>query len=268
MLLGDLVRIQLHRLDIAVSPAEVYIISYPKAGRTWLRALLGKAVCLRAGLPDDLVLQTLKVTTLAGIAPTRFIHEHAGLVRRLPWRRLPTSKREFRGKRVLLLTRDIRDVLVSSYFHATRRNAVFAGSMSAFVRSEVFGARKVAEFYRIWQVNQHLPRAFLLMRYEDLHADAAASLTRALDFIGARDTGRAIIDAAVTFATFDNLQRLEREGRLEDRRLRPANARDPDSYKVRRGRVAGYADYLDDDDLAYIESVLADTGHPFAPPST
>jgi hypothetical protein len=39
--------------------------------------------------------------------------------------------------------------------------------------------------------------------------------------------------------------------------LRPANRRDEESFKVRRGLVAGYLDYLCEADLSYCQEVLA-----------
>jgi hypothetical protein len=39
-------------------------------------------------------------------------------------------------------------------------------------------------------------------------------------------------------------------------RLTPANADDEESYKVRRGKVSGYRDYLSDADIAYCSELL------------
>ena len=38
---------------------DVYVVSYPKSGRTWLRVMLGKAISDRYGLPQDQLLHCL-----------------------------------------------------------------------------------------------------------------------------------------------------------------------------------------------------------------
>src|SRR3989442_240317 len=55
----------------------VYVVSYPKTGRSWLRVMLGKAVCLGYGQPDALLLRTPRLTAAAGLRATRFSHEDA-----------------------------------------------------------------------------------------------------------------------------------------------------------------------------------------------
>ena len=37
---------------LAHRKSDVYLISYPKCGRTWLRVMIGKAVMLHFNLPD------------------------------------------------------------------------------------------------------------------------------------------------------------------------------------------------------------------------
>ncbi|WP_337133829.1 hypothetical protein, partial [Staphylococcus aureus] len=49
----------------------------------------------------------------------------------------------YAGKRVIFLSRDVKDTLVSAYFQAVKRIEVFDGSIGEFVRSEHFGAHKI-----------------------------------------------------------------------------------------------------------------------------
>ncbi|MFQ5645128.1 MAG: sulfotransferase domain-containing protein, partial [Thiogranum sp.] len=145
---------------------DAYIISFPKSGRTWLRVMIGKALCLKYDLPDDIMLDTPKITSAAGILRTEFIHDYADNTWR-EYSQLPTNKRRYAKKRVVFLVRNIKDVLVSYYFHSTKRTGDFSGDISAFVRSERFGARKVITFYNIWHENLTVPLHFLLLRYEE-----------------------------------------------------------------------------------------------------
>ena len=54
------------------------------------------------------------------------------------------------------------------------------------------------------------------------------------------------IEEAVEFAAFENLKQLERSNFFNNSRLAPRDPDDPDSFKVRRGKVGGYTDYFDE----------------------
>ena len=252
----------------APAGSDVYIISYPKSGRTWLRVLLGKALCLQYGLSDECLLDTRVLTTAARVLSTEFSHDGSDLRGAVEQ---PHYEPTYGDKKVVLLTRDARDVLVSSYYEVTRRSFVFEeapchfdGSLAEFVRSPFFGARKVAAFYEIWSRNRTVPKEFLLVRYEQLHAAPAEVLADVLRFIGARAAAQRHVAAAVDYARFENMRALEGADAFDDPRLRPGNAGDPDSFKVRRGRVGAYLDYLSGADLAYIDEELRRRGFPFA----
>lgn len=82
-----------------------------------------------------------------------------------------------------------------------------------------------------------LPNA-LLVTYEKMRADPHGTLRRVAEFVDGPFTPEEI-DRAVAFAAFDTLQRRERAGFFTSFRLRPG---DPQSYKIRRGKVGGYRD--------------------------
>jgi len=48
------------------------------------------------------------------------------------------------------------------------------------------------------------------------------------------------------------MMRMERENSLNSGRLRPVDIDDAESYKVRKGKVGGYVDYLSDEDIGYL----------------
>jgi hypothetical protein len=66
----------------------------------------------------------------------------------------------------------------------------------------------------------------------------------------------ACIKEAVQFASFDNMRKMEAEGRFQSGVLKPANPADPESYKTRQGKVQGYLDYLSDEDLQYLNDEM------------
>lgn len=125
---------------------NVYIISYPKCGRTWLRILIGKYLCDKYKLSEDFMLDTYTLTSKAGILKTKFTHDVSSLVAGYDYRKLKWDKSIYRDKKVIFLIRNIKDVLVSAYFHATKRKNLFHGSISEFIRSNQYGVKKNSDF--------------------------------------------------------------------------------------------------------------------------
>ncbi len=163
--------------------------------------------------------------------------------------------------------RDIRDNLVSAYLQATRRINVFSGPISDFIRHDVYGVEKILAFYRIWWANRQVPAAFHFLRYEDLHRDPAGVLARVLAFIGA-DITPAGIAAAVEFCSFENLRQAEAEDRYGTPVLRAGRGDDPESFKVRKGKVGNYGEYLSASDVIFIDAANAVRGCEFTRPAS
>lgn len=248
--------------------AQVVIVSYPKTGRTWLRAMIGKALVAHFGLPESRMLDIDWLTRQAGLPVTQLTHDGAGVFGQLPYRELNRDKSAYAAVRVLLLGRDIRDTLVSSYFQALHRVGVYDGPLSAFVRDERFGADKILTFYRHWHDARATPRSLDFMRYEDMHADAPAALRRALAIMGAGAVGDEAIATAVHYAHFDNLRKVETEQRFDPAILStPADAA-AESFKVRKGVVGGFRDYLSQDDIDHVDRRVGELGCEFTRTAT
>jgi hypothetical protein len=235
------------------------IVSYPKMGRTWLRAMLGKYLCDRHGKDERNLTRTEPLTAACGLLRTRFMHGQAGFDLRLHWRELNPDRSAFRGRKVLLLSRDIRDTLVSAYFWATRRLRFYEGPISAFLRDDYFGAPKLLAYYRHWHDAREIPSALEILRYEELHRDPAGALSRVLGFLGAPPDDARLIEQAVAYASFDNLRRLEiarkrdLSFKMPEGAARPSG--DAEGLKMRRGEVGRFADYLSPEDIAYVDEL-------------
>jgi len=231
-----------------------FVVSYPKTGRTWLRMMLGRYLCEKLGVGLERVNKTRRLLLAAGM-PADFTHDDAATNDAIHYRDLNPDKSAFHDRSVLLLGRDVRDTLVSAYFHTTRRMNLFKGSLREFVRDEHHGALKLLTFYRHWYEARAVPRAFLFMRYEEMHRDPAQTLAAALRFLGATSVDPAALSVAVQFSAFDNLRQAEAEDRYPDGTMSPADPADPESYKFRRGKAGGFVDYLEPADVAYIDAL-------------
>jgi len=250
----------------------IAVLSYPKAGRTWLRTMIWQALHFEHGEPPDARMTADETVPGRGLPRLFFDHDGSALQARQPWRALETGREEYRGRRVLLLGRDVRDILVSSYFQATRRVRVFDGPIDAFIRDDRFGAEKVLAFYRIWEANRHVPAALHFVRYEDLHRDPERTLAQVMVFLGANVSPRSIANG-VAAARFEAMRKaevrsLERGDAPVSSRMGQATLGDPESYKVRRGVVGGYGRYLSAADIAYVDARVVERGCEFTRPSS
>ena len=239
-----------------------YIISYPKTGRTWLRVMLGKAICLAYDQPDGLMLLTHRLTAAAGLRPTRFTHEDAILDGRA-WQDLDPDKQRYAQSRVLLLTRDLKDTLVSNYFHATKRARNFTGTLAEFIRHDSWGAKKITTYYEYWYSARSVPQEMQLLRYEDMYRSPKAALEIALGLAGAPVLDSSVLDQAVEFGSFPNMKKLEANGYFADRRMKPRDPADEGSFKVRQGGSGKSAKMLTPDDISYIDGVVIGSGCPW-----
>jgi hypothetical protein len=52
------------------------------------------------------------------------------------------------------------------------------------------------------------------------------------------------------------MQKLEAAGAFDSKILHPGDVRDPESFKVRRGKIGGYCEYLSAEDQKYAADEL------------
>ena len=103
-----------------------------------------------------------------------------------------------------------------------------------------------------WRQIRALPARHLI-HYEALRARPGETLGRLLQFLG-EDFALREIDDAVEFARFENLARKEAQGFFSGRRIAATDPGNPDSFKVRRGKVGGYREYFGAEEAAQLEA--------------
>lgn len=188
----------------ADTQGDVYVLSFPKCGRTWLRLLMAKAISTARGIPME-VCRDLALTGFSTVDSTvpRIVFRHDD---RVPWRTpagLSRNKGFYRDRRVVLLVRDIRDTAVSRYFQVLHRDfRPYAGEIGDFLTEDEGSVRTCLTFWDIWHARQDVSASFLLTSYERLAADTAGELARVLDFCGLAPAGRETLRTAVDFADF------------------------------------------------------------------
>ena len=181
-----------------------------------------------------------------------------------PLAELETDKSKFADKKILFLVRDPRDVLVSNYFQYTKRgdkekanDTGFDGSIGDFIDHEIGGLGNIIQFYNIWARNRNVPRKFQCLTYEDLHQNTKDTLIEMIEYLGWPATDARKIDDITARASFANMQSQEKEdGGGEGFRMRASDIDDPESFKMRRGKIGGYGDYLSEMDVARMDEMI------------
>ena len=247
-----------------LSGGKAIILSVPKSGRTWIRTFLCAYFCKRYGRGF-----TLKPERYCEPGIPRLIFSHDLFEHRTKgdlWDRIRgkylVPKKELRRAKIILLVRDPRDCFVSLYVQMTRRDpsapAKFKQeTVSDLLRDKGFGIRAIVKTMNDW-LNEFSGREnFMMIRYESLRASPAENFRDVLATLGETAPDMSIFQTALDFSQFENMKKLEAAGAFDSKILRPGDVRDPESFKVRRGKVGGYREYLSVQDQEYAAETMA-----------
>jgi hypothetical protein len=177
-------------------------------------------------------------------------------------------RRELNRAKIILLARDPRDCFVSLYLQLTRRDPnapvkLRQKNVSEMLRDEKFGMRAIVYAMNDW-LNEFSQREnFTLVRYELIRASPAEHFRDLLAVLGESSPDANIFQEALEFSRFENMQKLEAAGAFDSNILHPGDVRDPESFKVRRGKVGGYREYLSAEDQQFAEAALTELDRRF-----
>ncbi len=247
----------------AALAASVLFLSPAKSGRTWVRVMLSHAYHLTYGTPVSAVIELDNFHHIDARIPSILFTHISGEPKELRQHLTPVDQAE---KTVICLLRDPRDVAVSRFHHQSHRSQgatrlrpesgeADAHELFPFLATNRHGLTFVIEQMNAMKrfADEH-PNAHFFY-YENFMRDAAAELSRMLSALGSTVPFE-MVEAAVEFARFDNLQKREAEGFFSTHILQPGNPDEPNSFKVRRGKVGGYLDDLLPEQIAELDSIV------------
>jgi len=239
---------------------DIYIVSYPKCGRTWLRIMLIKYF-------EKLGYEILRhkdnsILHIKDMIVIKFEHDKGNWVP-APFhpKHIKFNKKKYGNKRVIFLIRDPRDVLISSWYHLKYRENIYKQGLTDFIIDELIGIQKIVHFFNIWYKNQQNTKDFLLLSYENLHNRTEDSFQKMLEFIG-HSTDSQLLNKAIEDTKFNKMQRMESSGDLKEPWMKPGSNKSQKSLKIRKGKIGSYKDELSNDDIAYINTYMKTNLHP------
>jgi hypothetical protein len=240
---------------------DAFIVSFPKCGRTWLRVQIGRALQQHFGLNVEDVVTIEDMADLDPRVPRiRMLHADKPQ-RKRPEELRPAVVEYFRHRKVVFLIRDPRDVVVSLYMQRTKRGMqpFFSGSLAEFLDEPIGSFDTMMRYYSLWAERGPVEPNLLIVRYEDMHADPVRELRRVLDFVGLVDVDDAVVEEAARFSSFDRMREMERKGEVQNKKLRPGDPSDEQSFKTRKGRVGGYREELGADQVNVLQQRMRDS---------
>jgi hypothetical protein len=244
-----------------LSGGDAYLVSIPKSGRTWVRTFLCAYFCEKVGQPF-----TLEPEQYQGVPHIIYTHDlFEQRTKADRWDKLRGKylipQRRRRRRPVILLARDPRDAFVSLYIQLTRRtketpDELKQMSASELLRDPAFGIESMVEIMNSWLSEWSGRPDFLLLLYETLRSDPAPGFRQLLQVLGERTVQEKAFSHALGFSDFGHMRKLESAGGFASKILRAGDAQDPESFKVRRGKIGGFQDYLSPNDQAYASAAL------------
>jgi hypothetical protein len=254
----------------SLSGGDAIVVSIPKSGRTWVRAFLGAYYCKRHGLEFSLEPERYGNAQIPHIIYSHDVFEQrtkANLWEGVRGKYLIPA-RELRRAKIVLLARDPRDAFVSLYLQLTHRDPgtpaeVRQKSVPEMLRDKHYGIRSIIEIMNHWFKEFSGRSNFILLRYESLRAAPEDNFHELLVFLNGNEPAATAFQTALEFSQFENMKKLETAGAFESKILRAGDVHDPESFKVRRGKVGGYEEYLSAEDQQYAAEALQKLDHRF-----
>ncbi|MGZ0174375.1 MAG: sulfotransferase domain-containing protein, partial [Planctomycetales bacterium] len=222
-----------------------YCCSYPKSGRTWLRFILGNYLNRTFELGLDIDFHTIfQLLPNHGLDPQRGLpawrYHGRGEVPLVIFDHGRFQPR-FKRHRVVLLVRSVYDTLVSHYFHVSRRNQAFDGSLSDFVRDSRVGLPRLIKYLNNWA--EEIDRCeHLVLSYESLHESPAEVTAQVIEFLSL-PLNMSILHEAVEESCFERMRELEQSRGFPNPVLRNDPA-DVQALRARQGTVGGHQSHL------------------------
>ena len=252
---------------------KIHAVSFPKSGRTWLQLMMAKIysdLCERDinDVLNDSNPHYRNLKTGEFMPHLFFSHGwHNGRIGQGNY--FPEAY--YKKSKVFLLVMDPRDTVISHYYHSRWRDEDFEGTVSDFLRYPYhgkepdtrqarFGIGPIINYMNAWITNRKLLSDIYIAYYEDFKDDVTCQLTLLCNYVGIA-VDNAVIDTAVDYGSFENMRKLEEEETLDWHGM--AKSKTGKGSKVRKGKIGGFKEELDQEDNLFLNNEINKKLNPF-----
>ncbi|XP_008777578.2 flavonol 3-sulfotransferase-like [Phoenix dactylifera] len=240
-------------------PDDLFVLSYPKSGTTWLKALT-YAIMTRTQYPFDhhpLLGQNPhdcvpfmdrtyakgQASELDAMPSPRILNTH------LPYPLLPDSIKSLCCK-VIYVCRDPKDVLVSRWYFSNRMRLQsmepipFTKAFEMFCEGSCPYGSVWEHVLEYWEESQRRPEKVLFLKYEEILEDPLRSVLRLAEFMGCpfspEEEKEGVVEEVIKLCSFDKLKSLEVN---KTGKLHPDFPLTNDSY-FRKGEAGDWRNHM------------------------
>ena len=210
------------------------IVSFPNAGRTWLKSMTD-------GLNMDLY----------------YSHQGSQHDRKLTLEDIDNYVKMYPSKfsdaKIMLLHREVKDNMVSNFFQTIYRVG-YDFNISDFIRHPHHGAEKMIQFNLYWKNFKNCSQVNSTT-YENLKKDTCRELIKIGNYFGYTLESRKL-DEVVDHSSFEKMHDRELNRVGQQYYYKYTKTDNTESFKVRRGVVGGYKDYMNSEDIDYCDSLV------------
>ena len=249
--------------------SDVVIVSWGKSGRTWLRVLLSRYYKHLKNLSGNQLIGFANLHLRDRQIP-KFLFTHGNYISDVSGKEDPLE--QFKGKKIVFLARDPRDVVVSQFhqwkYRMKLRKKIINSypltdqTVFEFSLNESQGLESIIRFFREWYAKFQNSDNVFWLKYEDLRKDPIEQSKKLLDFIEG-NFDQESIENAVSYSSFNSMKEREKSPwkslspwNLFNFRLQPKDRSNENSFKVRKGKVGGFKDYFNEGELDQIASKM------------
>jgi hypothetical protein len=231
---------------ITVLPDDIFIVSYPKSGNTWMRFLIGNL--LSQDVPITFSNIELKV-------PNIYLTNNRKLLKISPPRILKSHEYfDPRYRKVIYIVRDPRDIAVSYYYHCLKFRKISEQQKierftDQFISGEIDTFGSWEQNVGSWLGARKEDPNFLLLRYEDIIEATEEALRKIALHLGINVKDEAVV-RAVELSSFDRMKKLEKK---QSNEWKPTKNSNKDLSFVRKAQCGGWAAELPREESKKIE---------------
>jgi hypothetical protein len=238
------------RRNVSVLPDDIFIVSFPKSGNTWVRFLVANIL-----FGEE---QNVSFLNIEKLSPDIYQHSDA-VLSECDSPRVLKSHEYFdpRYNRVILVVRDPRDVAVSQYYFMIKNRQIdeslsITDFVDKFINSETSRFGNWSENIGSWlgAMRQDL----CLIRYENIKSDTANSVNKIACFLGKKLTDSQIQNV-IEKSSFKSMQSMER---VQGKSWKPTKKSRQDIPFVRSGEVGQWQSELPEEAAEKIWNVWSE----------